>query len=217
MGTLTVSQRPLERSPYLEWGVAEMAMAGQNTSGDQHVVCARPDGVVVVAVVDGLGHGPDAAAAAERAVATIIRYADQSVISLVRTCHKALIGTRGAAMSIASFNSLDDTLTWLAIGNVEGVLLRADPQARPTRESVVMRGGVIGYELPMVRAAVTIVAPGDLLVFATDGIDSSFTDQLGVSRPPQRLADHILAEHGKGTDDALVFVARYLGRTSTRT
>jgi negative regulator of sigma-B (phosphoserine phosphatase) len=155
--------------------------------------------------------------AADKAAATISRHSDQSVISLIRTCHKALIGTRGVAMSMAYFNALDDTLTWLAIGNVEGVLMRGDPKARPQRESIVMRGGVIGYELPVVRAAVTVVAPGDLLVFATDGVESSFTDQLGVSRPPQRLADQILAEHGKGTDDALVFVARYLGRTPTRT
>ena len=56
-----------------------------------------------------------------------------------------------------------------------------------------------------------------MLLIATDGIHSSFTVQLGASRPPQRLADQILAEHGKGTDDALVFVARYLGRTPTRT
>jgi negative regulator of sigma-B (phosphoserine phosphatase) len=216
MGTLTVPQRSLSRSPYLEWGVADAAMMGQQSSGDLHVVCARGDGAVV-AVVDGLGHGPEAQVAAQRAVATIDQHCDQSVISLIRLCHKALIGTRGVAMSIASFNALDDTLTWLAIGNVEGVLLRADPMAQPARESVVMRGGVIGYELPIVRAAVTVVAPGDLLVFATDGIESSFTDQLSASRPPQRLADQILAEHGKGTDDALVFVARYLGRTPTRT
>lgn len=216
MGTLTAPQRFVERSPFLDWGVAEAALPGQTSSGDAHVVCALPHGALV-AVVDGLGHGPEAAAAAARAAATIAKHADQSIISLVRTCHKALIGTRGAAMSMASFNAVDDTLTWLAIGNVEGVLLRADPMARPVRESIVMRGGVIGYELPIVRAAVTVVSPGDLLVFATDGIDSSFTDQLGASRPPQRLADQILAEHGKGTDDALVFVARYLGRTPTRT
>jgi negative regulator of sigma-B (phosphoserine phosphatase) len=216
MGALTAPQRSVDSTPFLDWGVAGAALPGQSSSGDAHVVCARPDGVLV-AVVDGLGHGPEAAAAADKAAATISRHSDQSVISLIRTCHKALIGTRGVAMSMAYFNALDDTLTWLAIGNVEGVLMRGDPKARPQRESIVMRGGVIGYELPVVRAAVTVVAPGDLLVFATDGVESSFTDQLGVSRPPQRLADQILAEHGKGTDDALVFVARYLGRTPTRT
>ena len=216
MGALIGMPRPIEQVPFLDWGVAGAALPGQNSSGDLQVVCPRPDGALV-AVVDGLGHGPDAAAAAKKAADTITRFADQSVISLVRTCHKALIGSRGVAMSIASFNTIDDTLTWLAIGNVEGVLLRADARANPAREAIVMRGGVVGYELPIVRAAVTAVAPGDLLVFATDGIEASFTDQLGTNRPPQRLADHILAEYGKGTDDALVLVARYLGRTSTRT
>lgn len=216
MGALIDTPIAAARVPFLEWGMAGAAQPGQQSSGDAHVVCPRPDGALVC-VVDGLGHGPEAAAAAKTAIDTVTRYAEQSVISLVRTCHKALIGSRGVAMSIASFNTLDDTLTWLAIGNVEGVLLRADPRAVPQREAIVMRGGVVGYELPIVRAAVTVVAPGDLLVFATDGIEPSFTDQLGTSRPPQPLADHILAEYGKGTDDALVLVARYLGRTSTRT
>jgi hypothetical protein len=31
------------------------------------------------------------------------------------------------------------------------------------------------------------------------------------SDPPQQLADQLLAEYGKATDDALVLVARYMG------
>ncbi len=216
MGALTAERPAIERSPFVEWGVASAALPGQRTSGDLQLFHPLPEGVLL-AVVDGLGHGPEAMAAAERAVETLRKHAEQTVMSLVRLCHQALIGSRGVAMSIAAINSLDETLTWLAIGNVEAVVLRADKRANPPRESVVMRGGVIGYELPPLRAAVITLQRGDLLIFATDGIDASFTDQLDVTRPPQRLADHILAEHAKGTDDALVLVARYLGRTPTRT
>lgn len=216
MVTLTPSEATVGRSPFVEWGVAGAALPGQRMSGDLHLMHALPEGVLFAAV-DGLGHGPEAQAAATRAVDTLRQHAEQSVMSLMRLCHKALIGTRGVAMSLAAINSLDESLTWLAIGNVEAVLLRADPRTVPPREAVVMRGGVIGYELPPLRAAVTTLQAGDLLILATDGIDASFTDQLDASRSPQRLADHILAEHAKGTDDALVLVARYLGRPPTRT
>lgn len=223
MGTLTAAGLPLmSQSPYLDWGVASATMAGEASSGDLHVVCARPHGVLV-AVIDGLGHGREAFDAAQKAALTLAQHPNESVISLVHLCHKTLIGSRGVAMSVASFSVIDETMTWLSVGNVAGVLLRADvprfgdPSSVPAREAVVMRGGVIGYDLPIVRASVTAVAPGDTLVFATDGIDSSFSDRLSLSRPPRGLAEHILEEHGKGTDDALVLAARYLGGPPTRT
>ena len=216
MGAVIAERPSLDRSPILEWGVASTPLPGQRLSGDLHLFQPLPEGVLLAAL-DGLGHGPEAASAAERAVDTLRKHAEQSVMSLMRLCHQALIGTRGVAMSIAAINALDESLTWLAIGNVEAVLLRADPLTVPAREAVVMRGGVIGYELPALRASVTTLQRGDLIILATDGIDASFTDQLDVTRTPQRLADHILAEHAKGTDDALVLVARYLGRTPTRT
>lgn len=216
MGTLNPAPRMQAQSPFLDIGVASATLVGQPTSGDLAVVAPRAQGTLV-AVLDGLGHGPEAAAAAAKAGETITRHAGESVITLVRSTHQALIGSRGVAMSIAAFNAIDETLTWLAIGNVEGILLRGDPAARPPKESIVMRGGVVGYELPMVRAAVSTVTRGDVLVFATDGIEASFTQELDPRDPPQRLADQILTDYAKGTDDALVLVARYLGKTPTRT
>ncbi|HMH83340.1 MAG TPA: hypothetical protein VK531_10750, partial [Gemmatimonadales bacterium] len=59
------------------------------------------------------------------------------------------------------------------------------------------------------------VAAGDTLIFATDGIKEGFAEQLPADATPQQQADHILTRHGKGTDDALVLVARYRGGAGT--
>jgi hypothetical protein len=107
-------------------------------------------------------------------------------------------------------------MTWLGVGNVECVLLYtnlAARPARPARTSLVTRGGIVGSELPQLRAEVLSIAPGDTLVVATDGIKDGFADGLSAETPPQRLADQVLARSCKGTDDALVLVARYLGGT----
>jgi serine phosphatase RsbU (regulator of sigma subunit) len=197
-------------TPALQLGVASLPLPGEPLSGDLHVVQAFPGGALV-AVVDGLGHGADAAAAAQRAVAELAAFGQESVISLVRRCHQALTGTRGVVMCLASFNGADDTMTWLGIGNVAGLLLHADARSVPQLESVVMRGGVVGYELPPLRAAVTTLNPGDLLVLATDGIKPEFSLRLTAGAAPQALADEILSTCAKGTDDALVLVARYQG------
>lgn len=114
-------------------------------------------------------------------------------------------------MTVASINTLDNTLTWLGVGNVAGLLLRANLNASHPSEHVLLRSGLVGYQLPALHASVIPVTPGDLLVFATDGIHTNFTDAIFVQETPQRLASHILERHFKGNDDALVLVARYRG------
>lgn len=45
----------------------------------------------------------------------------------------------------------------------------------------------------------------------TDGIRSGFTADLAIASSPQEIAETILARFTKGSDDAHVVVARYLG------
>jgi negative regulator of sigma-B (phosphoserine phosphatase) len=201
----------VDAPPVITWGVATRALAGEQESGDLHLVKQVGRGVLVAAV-DGLGHGAEAAAAARAAVAALDRYAEESLLPLVRRCHEALVGSRGVVMSLAYFGGVQPSLTWLGVGNVEGVVVYAAPHRRPARASLVTRGGIIGgAELPQLRTNAVPVAPGDLLIFATDGIRDGFSEGLPADATPQELADDILARFGKGTDDALVLVARYAG------
>lgn len=194
----------------VHWGVATLALEGQTESGDLHLVQPVQDGVLV-AVLDGLGHGEEAAAAARLAVSTLERYSEEPPLSLLQRCHLALKGSRGVVMSVARFDVPRGTMTWLGVGNVEGVLHHVNWSERSGRASLVTRGGIVGGEVPAVQAAVIPVGAGDTLVFATDGISGNFLADVSAREEPQRLADQILARHGKGTDDALVLVARYLG------
>lgn len=194
----------------IDWAVASRALAGEPASGDCHLIAPFPGGVLVAAL-DGLGHGLDAAEAAMKAVAVLADRPSASVISLLHACHQALVETRGVVLSLASFNVHDATMTWTGVGNVEGILLRADPSANPARESILLRGGVVGYQLPQLGALLLTVAPGDTLVFATDGISPDFAERLLPGPPPQSLADRILAQYAKETDDALVLVVEYRG------
>jgi serine/threonine protein phosphatase PrpC len=194
----------------IEWSAAGLALPGQSDSGDRHLVMPIRDGVLV-AVIDGLGHGDEAAAAAKVAVATLERNGHEPVITMMTRCHESLRGTRGAVITLAAFNGLDGTMTWVGVGNVEGMLFRADPTALPVYESLLLRGGVLGGQLPLMSASIVPVMPGDTLILATDGIRSRFAQGLRLNESPKQIADRILAQHAKGTDDALVLVARYLG------
>jgi phosphoserine phosphatase RsbX len=163
-----------------------------------------------------LGHGAEAATAARTAVTTLNEHASESVLALLERCHWALKGSRGVVMSLAFAHPLD-TVTWVGVGNVECMLLHPDagPSRSAPRAGLITPGGIVGSELPQVRAQVVPIAAGDVLILATDGIREGFSDGLPLDAPPQQLADHILSRHAKGTDDALVLVARYRGGART--
>jgi len=195
---------------HLEWGVAGVALPGFSESGDRHVFQPFQDGALVAAI-DGLGHGAAAAAAAVAACAILQANAEENAISLIRRCHEQLRETRGVTISLASFNFQDSFMTWMGVGNVQGVFLRADRTRADREEALLLRSGVVGSHLPPLQAAVLPVAPGDSLVFATDGVESNFNYSAVLCQPPGKAAENLLAHHAKGNDDALILVARYRG------
>jgi phosphoserine phosphatase RsbX len=194
----------------IEWGVATRVLLGERESGDLYAV-ARFDGGALVAAVDGLGHGPDAAIAARRAVDVLEAHACEPIASLLHRCHEALRGTRGAVLTLASFAADRPVLSWVGVGNVEGTLIRADPETERPRESVFLVGGVAGHKLPTLRPVELLLAAGDTLVLATDGVRAGHAEALDPASPPGRAAQCILDRYARGNDDALVLVARYRG------
>jgi hypothetical protein len=113
-------------------------------------------------------------------------------------------------LSIASFNAELATLTWSGIGNVEALLVRGSDTGNGPCDALASRGGVVGYQIPRVRAKTLPVCSGDLLVMATDGIKSGFETDVVIDAPPPEIARTVLENHGRGTDDALVTVVRFV-------
>jgi serine phosphatase RsbU (regulator of sigma subunit) len=192
----------------IEFGAATRTLPGQDESGDKYLV-QRLNGGVLIGVVDGIGHGAEAAIAADLAIKTMQDHAGESIIALVNTCDSRLKGTRGVVLCLATINFPENTMTWIGIGNVEAVLLRSDHRTTPSRENVLLRGGVVGYNLPLLQTSTIPIAKGDLLIFTTDGIHSGAADENNENDPAQQIADRICTTYAKDTDDALVLVVRY--------
>ena len=197
----------------IEWSAAERALDPRGESGDHYLVTLHARGALV-AVADGLGHGPEAAVAARLAMATLEADPQQSVEALLRRCHERLRPTRGAALSVACFDARDETMAWVGVGNVEGVLLRVSSGDRSPH--LVLPGGVVGRQLPPLKVSRVRVAPGDVLILATDGICAEFAEAETPSGSVRSSAERILARYATGTDDALVVVVRYQGRPDGR-
>lgn len=191
----------------LTWGIAGAAMTPESQSGDLCVVWTPSDGALV-AVLDGAGHGSEAAEAARLAAGVLDAYTHESPVALVLRCHERLRGTRGAAMTLASLNLLDKTMTWIGVGNVEAVLYRATEDH--DAERVLLRSGVVGYRMPArLKAEVVPLKDHDTLIIATDGLRPEFAEDLALDGEPSILASRLLTQYGNHRDDALVVVVKY--------
>jgi hypothetical protein len=135
------------RTRSVEWAATSYTLPGQTETGDRHFIADIPEGTFV-AVVDGLGHGPEAATAAERAVTAIDQSGQVgSLAEMFKRCHRALRGTRGVVMSLATYDAEKNEMTWLGVGNVIGRLHRFSPNGRSHHENLVLRSGAHGVYL----------------------------------------------------------------------
>ena len=194
----------------LDWGVATRAMPGETENGDHYLV-VRTAGGWLLAVADGLGHGPQAAIASSIFIEVLCGHIDETPLNLIRLGHEALIGTRGIACTIMSINSKQSLLSWIGVGNVEGVVCHQS-SAAVRDEYVTLRGGVVGYRLPELHLSHLRLMEGDILALATDGIASDFVKIISVLHAPEVLASRILNSYAKPIDDALVLIARWQAR-----
>ena len=196
----------------MEFGIAAAAVEGQSESGDIHVMQYVGD-CLLLAAIDGIGHGDNAAAAALAASSVLKSNPSERLETLMQMCHHVLRSTRGAVMSLASIFPRLGQMRWLGVGNVQGMVQRAGAAKGTVQEVLLLRAGVLGSQLPSLQAATVPLQTGDRIIFATDGIGGGFVADLSSLDTPQRSADRILQQHCRRNDDALVVVARYLGNT----
>lgn len=196
----------------LEWARAGRPMPGESDCGDLAVVLDG-GGSVVFAVIDGLGHGPEAAAAAGQAAAVLADNRAEPLDVLMVLCHRALTETRGVAMSLATVD-LDRgvELRWTGVGNIDACVIEATPGGPAIRSNALLLGGIVGYHLPtLVQPQPQPLRLGELLVMATDGIRSDFLRAVDLSKTAKEIAADLLASQAKESDDAVVLVARHRG------
>jgi serine phosphatase RsbU (regulator of sigma subunit) len=191
--------------PTLAIGTAARPYSGETVSGDGWSIDWH-EGVCRVALIDGLGHGSQAAAATRAATTALTNQPELSPAEALRLCHRALAGTRGAVISIARIDLAGGRLTYAGVGNVEARLWHP-----PTHERPISYRGVLGSTIPTIRSFDFPLPPDWVLILHTDGISSRFDirdvpDSL--YHDPQALADELLQRWSRTTDDATVVVIR---------
>ncbi|OBH92891.1 SpoIIE family protein phosphatase [Mycobacterium scrofulaceum] len=199
----------------IEWARAGRPLPSEYTSGDRGLALDIDGAAALFGVVDGLGHGPEAAAAALRAVEAVKRSSTERLEVLIQLCHRVLEGTRGVAMTLARVDFAANTLTWTGVGNVTADLVAKSLTGVQIRSSARLTAGIVGYRIPEIKPAQAIsMRPGDLLVISTDGITENYLDHIDFSATAVVIAEELLGKDAKETDDAMVLAARHRGVSS---
>lgn len=184
-----------------------VAHPGESVCGDAWVV-THAAGRTVLAVADGLGHGPLAQEASHVAVEAVRRHMALSPAEIVTLAHDALRHTRGAALAVLEV-AHGGAVRFAGIGNISAALV-ADGVAR----RLVSMSGTLGHEMRRVQEFGYVWPAGALLVMHSDGLATHW--DLGAypglaSRAPALVAGVLLRDFDRGRDDVTVLAARRSG------
>ncbi len=161
--------------------------------------------MVVLCMIDGLGHGQYAEHAAMMALDYVGLHHREPLLEVFAACNRAIHDTYGVAMGIAVCDRPAGTLTYAGIGNTRAKVVGQET----TRLS--SHYGIVGSGYRTLKTETVPLAPGDLVILYTDGIqelidlsgyDESHRAEVG------RLAESILNDWRRETDDAAVLVFR---------
>ena len=178
---------------------------GERVSGDAVVV--RPlEGGLFAAIIDVLGHGPEAHELAVDIDAYLTRYCSSDVSGLMKRLHAHLKGSRGAAVGLCAFDAHAGRIVYTGIGNT---VIRRFGEAE-TR--LVSQDGVLGQNMRTPRPQTLDLQAGDLVVLYTDGVRDRFSsDEYPAifDHSPEEVARTLVRRFGKDHDDAACIAVRY--------
>jgi len=188
-----------------QWAVISTSAPGETVCGDAWRV-AEEDGTLTVLVADGLGHGPLAAEAANRATTLFETTPHTDLAAFCDRAHVALNGSRGAAVAIAHIAS--GRLAYAGVGNIAGTLI-GDEKSR----GLSSQNGTVGVTVRRGRAFTYDWPPRGVLVMHSDGLTNrwSLSAYRGLaSRHPAVIAGVLHRDCLRGRDDATVVVVKKL-------
>lgn len=185
-------------------GAVSTPQGGEDVCGDAWAVDQSADRAAVL-VVDGLGHGPDAHAAALRAVAAFRKSPDLPPAEQIATLDAALRGSRGAAASAAGIMPSLGVVHYAGLGNIAARIHGGE-----TARTLVGSDGTVGTQSRTARQT-TYPWPGDaMMIVHSDGLSArwSLGDYPALHRRhPVLIAGVLYRDHRRERDDATVVVA----------
>ena len=179
--------------------------SGETACGDDWAVLSWR-GRHALFVVDGLGHGPDAAAAASAAVDAARSASQLTAPDLMSAVHDALRPTRGAAAAVAVLDPEKELCTYCGIGNIAATI-----RWNGATRSMVSHNGILGHQVRKIQDFSYPFPQGALCIAHSDGVSARWdlAAYPGLEqRHPSLVAAVLFRDHGRERDDATVAAVR---------
>ncbi|KLJ03284.1 ATP-binding SpoIIE family protein phosphatase [Streptomyces albidoflavus] len=161
---------------------------------------------VLAMMCDGLGHGPQAARAGEVAQEAFRTSRANRPQQVLEDLHRAMRGTRGAAVAVVRADFARGRLEFAGVGNTTTCVVTDGRRA-----SLLSSPGIVGAHLPRARPVSADAGPGSVLVMHSDGLNDRWAADgfpgLFARRPPV-IAAQILRDAGARRDDIGVLVLK---------
>jgi hypothetical protein len=194
--------RPSQR---LRIGGVAVAKPGQDVCGDDWSSVVRVNGCTLI-IADGLGHGPDAAAAAREAVRIFKKEAAAAPGECIEAIHRGLRPTRGAAVAVAHLDSELGVVRYAGLGNISAIVITEQGAT-----NLVSHHGIAGHEARKIGEFRYNWPKGGALVMYSDGLATHWdlAAYAGLARrDPTLIAAVLYRDHRRGRDDTTVVVVR---------
>ncbi|HKS99459.1 MAG TPA: SpoIIE family protein phosphatase, partial [Rugosimonospora sp.] len=212
-GTVVLAVLEPEHHDGAPWPAPPRPWAGvsigiEEPCGDAWGVSTVDDGLVI-ALSDGLGHGPHASLASDVALDCLARLPDDLEGYLTKA-NTALRETRGTVLAVCRLYPERHQLECLSVGNITGRIYHGSQQ-----QSLVPFNGTLGMHAtpPRVKVMQYPWPPGATLVLWSDGLTSRADLRDGTDllrHDPAVVAAAAHRDHTRNRDDATVVVAHHL-------
>ena len=208
VGTIVMARKWIEKKTDLapfQYGGYSRPIVSETANGDAFHISEAGDNLYI-AVVDGLGHGPNAEVASLKAIRFIKKNYQMAMEHLFNELHEILKKTRGVALTLIHLRLKDRKILQAGVGNVQ---TRIYPRGE---RNLISRGGVLGgITLPPLKINKNSWPKNGIMVAFTDGISGRWDleempDML--KHHPTTIAHLILQEHGRESDDATMVVVK---------
>ncbi len=172
---------------------------GERQNGDAVLVRRDDEGRTMLAVIDGLGHGPLAADAARAALSLLeLLPLRTKVLDAMRGLHERLRETRGAVGTVCIIDN--ERLEACAVGNVQLVSANCSVP-------LVLSSGVLGRQVAKYRVCEAELKSGARLALVSDGIALKFRLEELKHLKAGEACNLIISRFRRGDDDATVLIA----------
>ena len=188
-------------------GTVNLPAPHEIACGDTWRVSENESGLSLM-VVDGLGHGPEAAKVAAEAARQFDREPFTALTTLYDHLHDRLRTTRGGAIAIAQIDSNNSRMKYMGVGNISGAIRS---HAVAECRGLFTHNGTVGMQMSKKQEFEYPFPEFATLIMHSDGLQSRWNLEKYpglISRHPAIISAVLYRDFYRGRDDVTVVVLR---------